>query len=97
MHAARAVGVDLVARPDLSFLAELVLCLPLPSGWEVGYLLCLPTTTLPTLAALFRIRYLPSTTQVILTGGSAAPLYRNTISNLSSSSHPLVAYAETFV
>ena len=34
MHAARALRVDLRARPELAFLAELALCLPLPAGWE---------------------------------------------------------------
>ena len=34
MHAARALRVDLRAQPELAFLAELALCLPLPAGWE---------------------------------------------------------------
>ena len=34
MHAARALRIDLRARPELAFLAELALCLPLPAGWE---------------------------------------------------------------
>ena len=34
MHAARALRVDLRGRPELAFLAELALCLPLPAGWE---------------------------------------------------------------
>ena len=34
MHAARTLRIDLRARPELAFLAELALCLPLPAGWE---------------------------------------------------------------
>jgi len=34
MHAARALRINLRAQPELAFLAELALCLPLPAGWE---------------------------------------------------------------
>jgi len=36
MQAAVAVGIDLVARPDLAFIAELVLAIPMPCGWQVA-------------------------------------------------------------
>jgi hypothetical protein len=35
MHAARALRIDLVAQPELAFLAELALCSSLPAGWEL--------------------------------------------------------------
>ena len=35
LHAARALHVDLVARPELAFLAELALCIELPAGWTL--------------------------------------------------------------
>jgi hypothetical protein len=35
MHAARALRLDLVAQPELAFLAELALCSALPAGWEL--------------------------------------------------------------
>lgn len=33
MHAARALKIDLVAQPELAFLAEMALCINLPAGW----------------------------------------------------------------
>ena len=36
MHAASALGIDLVQQPELAFLAELALCSPLPAGWSVS-------------------------------------------------------------
>ena len=47
MHAARALKVDLIAQPELAFLAELALCLALPAGWVL----------VPPLAAGSAVRY----------------------------------------
>ena len=41
MHAARALRIDLIAQPELAFLAELALCSALPAGWELVH----PTST----------------------------------------------------
>lgn len=36
MHAARALQIDLIAQPELAFLAELALCTALPAGWVLA-------------------------------------------------------------
>ena len=35
MHAARALQIDLIHQPELSFLSELALCVKLPAGWSI--------------------------------------------------------------
>jgi len=68
MHAARALGIDLIAQPELAFLAELALSLALPAGWVL----------------------VPPATR----GGP--PRYRNSVSGIVTTTHPLVSFAANF-
>ena len=68
MHAARALKADLIAQPELVFLAHIALCFGLPAGWLL--------VTAP------------------VAGG--APRYRNVVSGITTTTHPIEAYAATF-
>jgi hypothetical protein len=83
MHAARALRLDLVAQPELAFLAELALCSALPAGWEL-----VPQTG--------GAAGIAPAGAVGAASGAAPVRYRHVVSGTVHSSHPLEAVATHF-